>query len=602
MFARRGLLTVVLALSALAPDSDAQEQPPRLAVGPGQRVTITLAAREEAGRGLRAGDDLTLTLAYSDPSTGRAVAVDPPRAWLRRLRSEAQPSCANAAWAARATGAISQDDIPLERSFVLALGRDRDGSERLSVIDPRHNLKSANLLSVTPLGEPVSSLLLHEAAASALVSRPRTGDVLAVRLPWGGARPFTGDLDRPTALVPLGDDILVLDRPDAPRLVQLAASGVRRRVHEIGPGPAALRAAGRGRAVATASDGSALLLEAGREPARLPAGTLAGTVAAGGGVLVEAGPGAAARVRWLDDPGRTRTLPLAFEPEGMFVKDDGRFALAWSHAARAAVVLDLARLHAFPAMALTDPVDEIVSAGSALVLTHGAVPRATVIDLTPTQTGREPVSRMVRIPAGDKDETGGGRLVGSDRSASALSVRPGSDLAVTIPAGGGLTDQPTAVLTIRGDRPRRIALFEQRFEPRSMGHFSAPVRLPSGGIWEVVTTTGPGGVSACAAFTVEGAEPASDRPAALRLVSGAVRAGEHGRLTFAIDNRPDRLATGPVELLVQDLDYGPSRLVVGTLSARSELSAELIFRQAGHYAISLRSEEPVAPSVVTVSP
>ncbi|AWI91959.1 hypothetical protein C0214_27120 (plasmid) [Methylobacterium sp. DM1] len=363
-----------------------------------------------------------------------------------------------------------------------------------------------------------------------------------------------------------------------------------------------LRVAGYGRAVATASDGSALLLEAGREPARLPPGTLASAVAAGGGVLAEAGPGAAARVRWLDDPGRTRTLALPFEPEGLFVKDDGRFALAWSRTARAAVVLDLARLHAFPAMSLADPVDEVVSAGSALVLTHGAVPQATVIDLAPTHTGRDPVPRIIRIPAGQKSEIGDGRLVGSDRSASALSVRPGSDLAVTIPAGGGLTDQPTAVLTIRGDRPRRIALFEQRLEPLAMGRFSAPVRLPSGGTWEVVTTTGPGGVSACAAFTVDGAEPASDRPAALRLVSGAVRAGQPNRLTFAIDNRPERLATGPIELVVQDLDYGPARLVVGTLSARSELSAELIFRQAGHYAISLRSEDPVAPSVVTVSP
>ncbi|AWI91960.1 hypothetical protein C0214_27125 (plasmid) [Methylobacterium sp. DM1] len=149
VFAHRNLIVVFLTL-ALAPDSDAQEQRPRAAIGPGQRVTITLAAREEAERGLRAGDDLRLTLAYSDPSSGRAVAVDPPRAWLRRLRSEAQPSCANAAWAARATGAISQDDIPIERSFVLALGGDRDGSERLSVIDPRHSLKSANLVSVSP--------------------------------------------------------------------------------------------------------------------------------------------------------------------------------------------------------------------------------------------------------------------------------------------------------------------------------------------------------------------------------------------------------------------------------------------------------------------
>src|SRR5690606_8908437 len=95
------------------------------------------------------------------------------------------PGCANAAWMARATGAISADDIPLERSYLVSLGGDDAESERLRVVDLDHRLKSADQLSVTPLGGRAESFIVHPVLPRAFVARPTVGDVLAVDLPWG---------------------------------------------------------------------------------------------------------------------------------------------------------------------------------------------------------------------------------------------------------------------------------------------------------------------------------------------------------------------------------------------------------------------------------
>lgn len=602
-----------LGFALAAGPANAQEprggDPSGLAVGPGLRVEISLEPAGRETRSLRSDDDLRLTIAYADAVTGRPAAGRTPRAWLRRSRADGGPSCTGAAWAVRATGAISPDDVALERSFVLSLGgATEDGPERLAVIDPAHRLKGANVVSVTPLGGRAGALLIPPGSASALMSRPEAGDVVSVRLPWGGATTWASGLDRPGALAALGQDILVVEAADPPRVVRLDATGARRAAHEVGPGPARLLPAGPKHAVVLAADGSALLLPAEGEARRLAGvstqtGVSSAAVAAGSGVLIAAGSGREATVRWLDEPQTARSLALPFAPEGFFVRDDGRFGLAWSRTERVATVIDIARLRALAPLALDDEVEEVAAAGMALFLAHGAAPFVTVIDLTPVAGGRDPVGRRIRVPAGQGAAAPGERLIGRDGAAEALTVRSGSDVLLTLPAGGGLGDQPMSTLTIRGDRPRRIALFEQRIVEASPGRFTAPVRVPFGGVWEAVTTTGPGGTTACATFRIEGPAPADTAVSGLRFLGGEVRASEPITLAFVVENRPGWLAPGPVPILIQDMAYGSSRRLLATLSETSELRAQLTFRDPGQYAVSLEAGAGrVAPSVVVVQP
>jgi hypothetical protein len=584
------------------------ERPSGMAVGPsGYRVLITMEDRNgQPLATLSAGEDLRLVITFAEAAGGKPVTGLKPLAWVRRIPPEGGPSCSSAAWAVRATGAISPDDIPLQRSFLITIGGEQDGSEdRLRVVDLSHNLRSANQVSVTPLGGKIAGLLVHPASPRAFATLPHTGEVIAVGLPWGDVARLAKGLDNPTALLPLGNDVLVLNGTEVPRLTRLDMRGTRLADIPTGPGPIVLQSPTAETALAVAADGSALLLRVGDGAVhRLSPGSVAAPVAAGGGAILATGPGSSITVRWVDNPDQSSLLPLPFRPDGLFMRDDGRFALAWSNAARQAVIVDLAGSRTLARISLPDEVDEVTSAGSALVLTHRHDPVASVIDLAPAIVGVEPVSRHVRLPVpGAASASQGGRLAGAASETSAVTVRPGSNVALMISAGGGLGDQPMSAVTVRGEFPTRIARFNQRLEEAAKGRFVAPLRLPSGGRYEVITTTGPGGATACAGFSVEGPDADAGPRPLLRLVEAPPRAGHRGTLKLALHDRPGWLAPGPVAMRVHDLEFGSSRLLTAMLSEQSILTAELTFPNAGGYALSIDAGSgEVSPLLLVVGP
>ena len=599
------LLAFVLLAAGIRPAA-AQD---KVAVGgAGSRLAISVVAPDAPDAPLRSGTDLEVRLAVLRAESDAPPDAAAPLAWVRRL-APGQPACSTAAYTARATGVISPDDIPLARSYLIAVGdgNGRGREDHLRVVDLTHRLNTANQISVTPLGGRAAALLVHPGKPRAFLSRPEVGDVVAVDLPWGGAAPFAAGLDRPGALAALGGGLVVAEDAATGRIVRLDADGRRLATVEVGAAPVRLLGAGSG-VLAAGADGTAVLLAETGAVVRLAG--LNGALAVGRDALLGAGTGATAQLRWLDDPATAQPLVLPFAPDGFAFSAHERFAIAWSDASRRGVVIDLASGTTGHEFALPDAVEEAAVAGPALVLTHPRLPLASVVDLSPVAAGALPVVRRIRLPLPSGDPAAaspgtapaGGRLIGSREAASALTVRPGSNVAFVLAAGGGLSDQPMSAITIRGDVPRRIARFDQQPTRTGPGRYSAPLRLQRGGHYEVVATSGARGATRCEAFFAAG--PGADeapRPE-LRMVGEAPRAGTASALELAIADAPPGLS-GSVQVRFDDLSFGWSRTMTAELGHGARLRLQMAFPEAGTYAVSLPAfGTAVAPLLVGVSP
>lgn len=604
----RSGFSCILAMVALAATPKAMAQGVFASGASGVAVTASLIDHE--GRTVErvgAHEDFRIVLSFTDALQKTPAANLKPAAWVRRV-APGRPSCANAAWIARATGAISVDDIPLERSYLVSVGS-ADGSgnhDTLRVIDLDHRLKSADQISVTPLGGHTDDFMVHPALPRAFIAQQATGDILAVDLPWGRASRFAHGLTRPTMIAPLGNHIVVADHGGGGRLIRFDAAGAQLATISIASGIAALARPNNDTVAAAAKDGSAIVIASGdTAPRRLAAGSLNGAVAAGGGVIASAGPRQEVLLRWLDDLDRAVPVPVGIAIDGLFLRDDGRYLVAWSAREPKAVIVDVARSRVAGVVRTDDLVDEAAAAGSAIFLTHRTSPTVIVIDLASLASPEAAIAeRRVRLPlvAGENREQSRSRIAVSPATAGMLTVRPGSNVAYAIAAGGGLSDAPMAAIAIRGDQPRMIARFDQRMVETSTGRFEANLRLSKGGAYEVVSTTGAGGTTACAGFSVDGPGADEPPPAALRVVSAPPQAKVSGTLALALDNWPRALPGGLV-IRIDDLAFGWSARVAAKPGPDSAMTLPFTFPREGRYAVSVETAGGrIAPAVVDVKP
>lgn len=573
-------------------------------------VAVTASLIDHEGRKVErvgANEDFRIVLSFTDALQKTPAANLKPAAWVRRVAPD-RPSCANAAWIARATGAISADDIPLERSYLISIGSaDLSGNhDTLRVVDLDHRLKSADQISVTPLGGHADDFIVHPILPRAFIAQQTTGNILTVNLPWGRASRFAQGLTQPSMIAPLGNRIVVADHDGGGRLIKFDASGAQLATISIASGISALVRPNNDTVAAAAKDGSAVVIAAGdTAPRRLAARSLNGPVAAGGGVIASTGPRQEVLLRWLDDLDRAVPVPVGIAIDGLFVRDDGRYLVAWSAREPKAVIVDVARARIAGVVRTDDLVDEAAAAGSAIFLTHRTSPTVIVIDLASTPSPEAAFAeRRVRLPlvAGANREQSRSRVAVSPATASMLTVRPGSNVAYAIASGGGLSDAPMAAVAIRGDQPRMIARFDQRMAETSTGRFEANLRLAKGGAYEVVSTTGAGGTTTCAGFSVDGPGADEPPPAALRVVGKPPSANVPGTLALALDNWPSTLPGGLV-IRIDDLAFGWSARVAAKPGRDSAMALPFTFPREGRYAVSVEAAGGrIAPAVVDVKP
>ncbi len=594
-----GLLAAALATAA------AQDVPS----APGLRTAMTIepfsAGRPAGDPSLMAGQVLSVTVSFSDATSGRPATGLRPRAFVRRLEPGA-PSCGAAAHMLRASGTLSPDDFPLDGRYLVGLARE-DGRARLVVTDLAHRLGVANTISVTQIDGAADGFALGGTVPRAFLLDRAAGRIEAVDLPAGGRRLVAENLRNPSGLLALGGDGLIVTENAAGSIALLNGDGTLLRRENLGPGPIRMTASGAGAIVAAADGSAAILRDLGSAPVRLPPASLGPAVAADGVALVSAVPDAPElRLRWLDAPADAARLPLPFSPSGLALGEAGnrRYALAWSDGARPDLaVVDLTFSRIAARLPLPGPVTASARAGTSLVLAHADSRLVSVLDLAPLGGGAPPFLRRVDVPGPlTAPDAGSGILVPLDPEPMALFLPPGSPVAYRIAAGGGISNAMTSTIRVAGRTIDELALFDRGFAEIAPGRFSALVTLPRGGSYQLVATTGPGGTTGCAGFLVEGPGAEELPPASLRVVSMTPPPEPGGKavVVLAIRNRPPGLAEGPLALRLHDLGFGAPKRLLARPGPDRTFVVELA-RRPGRFSLSVEAPGiEIAPAVFDV--
>ncbi|WP_375459505.1 hypothetical protein [uncultured Enterovirga sp.] len=432
-------------------------------------------------------------------SEASGAAIKPglsPAAWLRRS-GIGRSACQDAGRAARATGRLPSDSVPLAGLSVVTL----DGENRIATVDP-HRPSSARIVSsIVPIGERPAAMVVHPGLGELLVSRPERGDVLAIPLPWGRATVRAAGLGRPGVILPSSSGRMWVEDTSGDRALLLdRAGGI---VSEARIAALRLIEAGPDRVLATGADGGARLLDraTGEEVGSYPPRSLSTVVAATRESVLTTRGGRLIR-RYGDAPLAAEPIDVPGDVQGLALDGAGRWAVAWSRVQSGRVelsVVDLVRgrrVHGFEA---ADVVDEALILGDVVFLTWPTRAVVTVVDLAALGSGDAAV-REVRLSEPDLAEpaTRTGKLMVPLSPLSAVAVmRPGGKTLHTVVGGGGLASAPVGAITLKGAPPAAITAFPRSLVEIEDGVFESSARLPRGGGWELVVTTGVGGTTAC---------------------------------------------------------------------------------------------------------
>lgn len=586
-------------------------------------LSARLALADAAGGAIAAptaGQDVGLEVALTSAADGSAPRGVRLEGWLRPVSGTDLP-CLDAAQSFRATRFIPTGGIDLNGILLVAFNK--DGS--FGITDPRLNLASANMVAAGATGQAAPQLIAADPVGQRVWLRdPASGAVQAVSADGRIVTLDTPDLGASVALVSDGQGgvwaagtrgLWRLGEDDVPR----APSGMDGPVLGLRPaGPQAI----------AAWTGQRLLLADRRSGAPIakavPAGGIRAADAAtltdprGGKATLAAvlsADGRQARLIWADAPDAEQALALPAEATRVDIQPEGGRILFWDPAGALSVV-DPVSGRLAGAVAVHAGISAVAFAGRAAFLMAPDASAVTVLDLGSVGPGKAPALQQVRLDrraARPVDPRGTeGLLVSLAPAPRAIAVHPESRTMFVIEARDSLGEAPPMTTgQLRGGRPERIAVLDRSFRETAPGRFATRAVIPTPGEWELVLTTGIGGLSTCFRLDVaphpDAPAPAAARrpPARLVVLPGAAPVlGGRSMIRLALqDDKGNALPLGaPGRLSVTSLDYGwqaPARVTAASAQA---LEAEVELRLPGLYAIALEGPGPVIPATLEVPP
>ncbi len=492
----RRAAALAAALSLAQPAAPAAEEAP---LRPALSATIGFRGHDGAALGeIAPGQPFLIEVGLVNEA-----GTEPPRAldvygWLRRASPQNLP-CLQAARGFFGTGRLPMDAVPLVGPVVGVAAEDGG----FTVVDPFLDLASANLIGAATLPERPAAVVAHPAGAGFLLSLPEQGEVRRITAFGATAAALATGLDRPTSLV-----------ADAAGGVWVLEAGAGRVTRFGADGGATDRRPG----IALSGDATHVLV-------RGPGGELALLPGAGGapilvlpaarGVTAEAlvpgpdGPVAVLRLagevlaaHYLDAPDRPQPVALAAPAERLAVDPQGRFAVAWHEAGGPVSVVDLARGHvaqvigargadaAIAEVLLTDTALFLLRADQTMV---GAVELAAIDVEAAAPVRRIPLGQPGAAPAG-----AAGFLARLLPRGEVLAVHAASQTGFLLHGASALGDAPPMdAVRLRGGIPAALAVLDRGFGEIAPGRLRAGAILPVPGPFELVLSTGVGGLTLC---------------------------------------------------------------------------------------------------------
>jgi len=530
--------------------------PGGLSAGP--EFEMQIMARDAPERAAQAGETAILALELRDGATGYPLSGLHPGVWIRPARA-GRSACRTAIGTYLATGANATRDLDLNGYRFVLLGA--DGA--LSVIDPRLDLASSNLLWLRRLGTQPVDWTFDHGGARVFVALPEAVsalDLLTGAELWrvtvrDGRRlvrdPATGRIwavtrDALLVLEPARGAVLQrIPLPEVPR--DVAVEGPDRRMWVLGAGHVVevdlarmsvvedwtLSDAAQAVVYSPAADGIALAL---KDEPRLA-------------------------LRFLDAPDRRPSVDLAAPADRLAVSADGRWLFALHRASGTLSIVDWARLRLRHVLVFPGRPDQMAVSEDYLYLRETQAPRVSLVHISSLDTVPEP---------GVLDVALGSRAPGARGSAG------GPSAVVPLPEGGGALIAATADRTVFlyletgmqapsnafrvwTEGPLAVAIHDRTLTETRPGHYEAPLRLPHGGRYELLLHLAQPPLAECREFTVAGEGMPVEQVHALPRVElhmeGEVQAGRPASVALRVADGAGRVLEDlhDLELLLMDV-------------------------------------------------
>lgn len=465
-----------------------------------------------------------------------ALGTDPPAGlqlagWLRPVEDGNQ-SCTEAARSFLATGRLPTGAVKLNGALIGVAAE--DGS--FTIADPEINLASANLLGATRLQEPPASLVADTVGRRFLAALPGRGEVLAIAVPDATVTVLAADLSGPVMALPAPDGAAWVLEKARMALTRIEPDGAQQPIAE---GVERLTASPSGAEFATAGPSGAALWDAATGTAQitLPDPAVDSTVLADarGTFALATLAGREISIRYVDAPDTAFVVTMPVPATRLAAGPGGRWLLAHDPQGDGPVMLvDVGRGKVIQTIATPGRVSEIAFTDRAAYLMTADQSRIGVLDLAAIKADRPAPLREVML--------GQARASALDHAGylAPLWPQPGM-IAVHAESYTGFIVHdysmmgdapPMSAIRLRGGVPRLVAGFDRSFRETAAGVFRTTAMLPGPGRYELVTTTGIGALSFCAALPpTAGDIDEAPRPGRLHALRDADDPG-HVRLTF----------------------------------------------------------------------
>ena len=504
-------------------------------------LSVQVSFRDHAGAALsRIKPEVAFAI---DVEIRNEAGAEPPSGlelygWLRRSSAQNLP-CLQAARGYFGTGRLPLDAVPLIGPVVGVLSED-DG---FTVVDPFLDLASANLIGATTFAETPADIAANPAGAGFLASLTDAGELRSILAFGGETRLLAAGLAQPTTVVPDGLGGVWVLESGAARVAHLDGRGATVATH-------AARAIDQSGAwvMIEAPDGGLTVwpLAGGAKMASLPAlpdvQANALMVAEGRAVAAVRLTTEALSIAYLDAPAQPVTIPLGSPATELAVDAAGHYAFVWDPEGGPVAIVDLVRGRVVQEAGAEGPnaaIAEILLDGDGAYLMRadqtmvGALSLASITDDQPLQIRRIPLGQPAAPP-----RPGAGLLAALSPRSEVLAVHSASFTGFILHRTSTMGDAPPmASVKLRGGIPAALRVLDRGFRETGPGSFRAGAILPGPGAFELVLTTGVGGMTVCTPVPSEVAPDRISGPGRIRVLIddpvGGDTAGDRRRVELS---------------------------------------------------------------------
>jgi YVTN family beta-propeller protein len=512
-------------------------------VNQGIAVDLDIAAPD----GLRAGDDVRLTLHLSDATSGTPLTASKPAAWLslnRRGGAADDHACTRKVAAFLGSNPVARPEVDLTGFALLSLNRDPS----ITVIDPQGGYNGSRTITELALDSPGADWAVAPEPPRLYVSEPaakriamfdterwrRVGEAVLPDAP--GPVLLQHDGRRLWSAPETGGDLVALDTGN---LAELARIPLGRGAHRL-----AITADDRFLLVSNRDDGTVSVVDlastarirdirVGDTPGPLAVSALAGVlyVALGDAVAVV-------------DPARDQPPARIDGISGavaLGITPDGRWGFAASPAQGRVTIFDTVTNRVTQQVPVADQPYEIGFTDTQAYIRRRDSEVVTVIPLAPLGTDGK-LAGLAEFPVGDRPDPA------NDAAplAASMVASPGESAMLLASAAGhavpyyheGMAAASDSFDTF-GHQPVAVTIADRSLRQTAPGTYGTVLRLPRAGPYDLAVLLDSPRISHC--FALDVAAPAGDQPGDLALepvsLPSVVPAGRPVALSFRVTQR-----------------------------------------------------------------